>query len=78
MTLTRIYKANNKLPPELLNQSIWKGTFVSYKNGTPSYTDDINLFFRAGEVVFFLKGRNDEIESRARQDHIWWIKVCFR
>ncbi|MEW7401667.1 hypothetical protein AB2S31_15570 [Elizabethkingia anophelis] len=64
MTLTRIYKVNNNLPPELLNQSIWKGTFVSYKNGGSTYTDDVNLFFRSGEVVFFLKGRNDEIESK--------------
>lgn len=70
MTLTRIYKANNKLPPEVLNQSRWKGTFVSYKNDTPSYTDDVNLFFRAGEVVFFLKGRNDEIESRGTRPYL--------
>ncbi|MCL1677585.1 hypothetical protein M2T92_01010 [Elizabethkingia miricola] len=70
MTLTRIYKANNKLTPEVLNQSIWKGTFVSYKNGTPSYTDDVNLFFRADEVVFFLKGRNDEIESRGTRPYL--------
>lgn len=70
MTLTRIYKANNKLPPELLNQSIWKGSFVSYKNGGYTYTDDVNLFFRAGEVVLFLKGRNDEIESRGTRPYL--------
>lgn len=52
MTLTRIYKANNKLPPELLNQSIWKGSFVSYKNGTPSYTDDVNLFSEQVKLFF--------------------------
>lgn len=54
MTLTRIYKANNKLPSELLDQSIWKGTFVSYKTGRAEFTDQVNLFFRSGEVVFLI------------------------
>lgn len=69
MTLTRIYKVNNKLPPELLNQSIWKGTFVSYVNGRVEFIHQINLFFRSGEVVFLID-RDGEFQSRGTRPYV--------
>ncbi|MCT3944613.1 hypothetical protein HZQ28_07825 [Elizabethkingia anophelis] len=69
MTLTRIYKANNKLPPELLDQSIWKGSFVSYVNGKVEFIHQISLFFRSGEVVFLID-RGGEFQSRGTRSYV--------
>jgi hypothetical protein len=69
MTLTRIYKANNKLPPELLDQTIWKGSFVSYVNNRVEFTNQISLFFRSGEVVFLID-RVGGFQSRGTRPYV--------
>ena len=61
---------NMNLNPEILDQTVWKGEVIDYYEGKESNRYQVNLFFRAGEVVFFLKGRNDEIESRGTRPYL--------